>query len=230
VTGQQDDDPWMGFPRESAEDVLELGDDRPRRRLGPSWWPPPIPRFAVILAAATLVLGLGVGFGVGHASGSRRSGRPAPTASESSTSAASVSSGGLVLAETGNVCSAQQGDTLQLGIQVANDSAAPLTLGQVRAVLPMGGLRMTGWTWGPCGELNAGPHNGGDPQGSGPDQYLTPGANGWINVEVTVVVRCPNPLPVQFVVSYEQHGKIGTVQFPGFQDLGAVPYSGCPGA
>jgi hypothetical protein len=229
VTGQQDDDPWVGFPPESADDVLELGDDRPRRRLGPSWWPPQIPPVAMILAAATLILGLGVGFGVGHAAGSRQSGRPAATASDSTTSAASVASGDPVLAQTGNVCSAQQGDTLQLGIQVANDSAAPLTLGQVRAVLPMGGLQMTGWTWGPCGELNAGPHNGGDPQGSGPDQYLTPGANGWINVEVKVMVTCPNPLPVQFVVSYEQHGKLGTVQFPGFQDLGAVPYSGCPG-
>ena len=45
-----------------------------------------------------------------------------------------------------------------------------------------------------------------------------------------MLVKCPNPLPVQFVVSYEQRGKIGTVQFPGFQDLGAVPYSGCPGS
>ena len=59
----------------------------------------------MLLAAATLVLGLGVGFGVGHASGSRQAGRPGATASERSTSAASVSSGGLVLAETGNVCS-----------------------------------------------------------------------------------------------------------------------------
>ena len=88
---------------------------------------------------------------------------------------------------------------------------------------------MTGWTWGPCGELNAGPHNGGDPQGAEPDQYLTPGANGWINVQVKVLVRCPNPLPVQFVVSYAQHGKIGTVQFPGFQDLGARPLLRLPG-
>ncbi len=219
----------MGFPRESADDVLELGDDRPRRRLGPSWWPPQLPRFAVVLAAATLVLGLAVGFGVGHATGSRQAGRPGAAVSAGDSSAAAEVVGGPTLAQTGNVCSAQQGHTLQLGIQVANDSAAPLTLGQVRAILPMGGLRETGWTWGPCGELNAGPHNGGDPQGAGPDQYLTPGANGWINVEVTVVVTCPTPLPVQFVVSYEQYGKIGSAQFPGFQDLGAVPYSGCPG-
>jgi hypothetical protein len=182
----------------------------------------------MILAAVTLALGLGVGFGVGHATGSRPAGQPAATASSSSTSAASVSSGGPTLAQTGNVCSAQQGGTLQLGIQVANDSAAPLTLSQVGVILPMGGLRMTGSTWGPCDELNAGPHNGGAPQGSEPDQYLTPGATGWINVTVKVLVRCPTALPVQFTVGYVQHGKLGTVQFPGFQDLGLVSYSGCP--
>jgi hypothetical protein len=229
VTGQQDDGPWTGFPRESADDVLELGDDRPRRRLGPSWWPPQIPRFVVVLAAVTLVLGLGVGFGVGHATGSRQAGKPAATASASSTSAASVSSGGPALAQTGNLCSVQQGTTLQLGIQVINDSATPVTLSQVRAVVPMWGLRVTGWTWGPCGELNAGPHNGGDPQGSGPDQYLIAGASGWVNVQVKVLVHCPTPLPVQFIVSYEQYGKLGTAQLPGFQDLGVVPYSGCLG-
>jgi hypothetical protein len=227
VTGQQDDGPWTGFPRESADDVLELGDDRPRRRLGPSWWPPHLPRFAMVLAAVALVLGLGVGFGVGHATGSRQAGQPGATASGSSTSAASVSSGGPTLAQTGNLCSAQLGTTLQLGIQVSNGSTAPLTLGQVRAVLPMGGLQVTGWTWGPCGELNAGPHNGGDPQGSEPDQYLTAGAMGWVNVQVKVLVRCPIPLPVQFIISYQQYGKLRTVELPGFQDLGAVPYTSC---
>jgi hypothetical protein len=227
VTGQQDDGPWMGFPRESADDVLELGDDRPRRRLGPSWWPPQIPPVAMVLAAVTLVLGLGVGFGVGHATGSRPSGQPAATASGSSTSAASVSAGGPTLAQTGNLCSVQHGTTLQLGIQVINDSASPLTLGLVRAVLPMGGLRVTGWTWGPCSELSAGPHADGDPPGPGADQYLPPNAIGWVTVVVQVLVTCPNPLPVQFVVSYEQHGKLSSAQFPGFQDLGAVPYSHC---
>jgi hypothetical protein len=219
----------MGFPRESADDVLELGDDRPRRRLGPSWWPPQLPRFAVILAAATLVLGLAVGFGVGHTTGPRPASHPAATASGSSTSAASVAAGGPTLAQTGNLCSVQQGTTLQLGVQVSNDSTVPLTLGQVRTVLPMGGLQETGWTWGPCGELNAGPHNGGDPEGSEPDQYLTAGAMGWVNVQVKVLVRCPTALPVQFIVSYQQYGKLRTVELPGFQDLGVVPYSGCLG-
>jgi hypothetical protein len=228
VTGQQDDDPWIGFPRESADDVLELGDDRPRRRLGPSWWPPQIPPVVMAAAAATLVLGLGVGFGVGHAAGSRQAGRPRAAVSASNSSAAAAAIGGPTLAQTGNVCSAQQGDSLQLGIQVSNDSGAPLALGQVQAILPMGGLQETGWTWGPCGELNAGPHNGGDPQGAEPDQYLTTGATGWINVTVKVLVHCPEALPVQFRVGYAQHGKLGMAQFPGFQDLGLVSYSGCP--
>jgi hypothetical protein len=176
------------------------------------------------------VVGLGVGLGVGYAAGVRHqaAGRPAATAGGSNTSAAPAAAGGPTLAQTGNLCSAQQGTTLQLGIQVTNDSATPLALGQVRAVLPLGGLEVTGWTLGPCDEMNIGPHADGDPQEPGADQYLPPGASGWVTVIVKVLVACPSPLPVQFVVSYEQHGKLGTVQFPGFQDLGAVPYSGCP--
>ncbi len=229
MTGQHDDnEPWAGFPGDSADDVLELGDDRPRRRQAPSWWPPRISRFAAVLAAVALVVGLGVGLGVGYTAGPRSAATPGATASGGGPPAEPVVAGGPTLAQTGNLCSVQDGTTLQLGVQVINGSAAPLTLGQVRAVLPMGGLRVTGWTWGPCGELNAGPHNGGDPQGAEPDQYLTAGASGWVNVTVQVLVTCPSPLPVQFTVSYEQYGKFGTVQLPGFQDLGIVRYSGCP--
>jgi hypothetical protein len=242
VTGQQDDEPpgirlpgASAFPGESADDdVLELGADRPGRGLRPSWWPswrpPRLPRFAAILVAAALVVGLGVGLGVGYPAGVRHqaAGTPAATAQGSGTPAASVAAGGPTLAQTGNLCSAQQGTTLQLGIQLTNDSATPLALGQVRAVLPLGGLEVTGWTWGSCGELNIGPHADGDPQGPGADQYLLSGASGWVTVTARVLVACPSPLPVQFVVSYEQHGKLSTVQFPGFEDLSAVPYSGCP--
>ena len=216
--------------------MLELGADRPGPGLRPSWWPswrlPRLPRFAAILVAAALLVGLGAGLGVGYTAGVRHqaAGTRAATARGSGTPAASVAAGGPTLAQTGSLCSAQQGTTLQLGIQVTNDSATPLALGQVRAVLPIGGLQMTGWTWGPCGELNIGPHADGDPQGAGADQYLSPGASGWVTVIAKVLVRCPDPLPVQFVVSYEQHGKLSTAQFSGFQDLGAVPYSGCPGS
>jgi hypothetical protein len=43
-------------------------------------------------------------------------------------------------------------------------------------------------------------------------------------------VRCPQPYPVQFVVSYTTAGKMSTTQLDEFPDLGQVAYSGCPPA
>jgi hypothetical protein len=40
-------------------------------------------------------------------------------------------------------------------------------------------------------------------------------------------VACPRPLPVQFSVSYQENGRTGTAQLPGFPDLGQVTYTGC---
>jgi hypothetical protein len=236
VTGQHDDEPsWARFPAEpDGDDVLELGTDRPHRDLRPSWWPsrrpPRLPRSAALLAVAALVVGLGVGLGVGYPAGERHHAAAAPSAtpSGSSTPAASVAVGGPTLTQTGNLCSAQHGTTLQLGVQVVNDSAAPLTLFQVQTVLPMNGLRVTAVRWGPCSELPIGPLPDGDPQGGAVDQYLTPEASGWFTITVKVLVSCPQPLPVQFVVAYAQHGKLNTVPLAGFNDLGDVSYSGCP--
>jgi hypothetical protein len=42
-----------------------------------------------------------------------------------------------------------------------------------------------------------------------------------------VLMGCPQPLPVQFSVSYQVNGKQETARLPGFSDLGDVPYSGC---
>jgi hypothetical protein len=136
--------------------------------------------------------------------------------------------GGPTLAQTGNLCSQQQGTLLQLGIQVANDSTIPLTLFRVRTVLPMGGLQVVGLGWGPCGELPPGALADGDPRGYGLDQFLPAQATGWFTVTVRVLGICPSALPVQFQVSYGQHGKISTVPMAGFNDLANVAYSGCP--
>jgi hypothetical protein len=236
VTGQHDDEPsWARFPAEpDGDDVLELGTDRPHRDLRPSWWPsrrpPRLSRSAALLAVAALVVGLGVGLGVGYPAGERHHAAAAPSAtpSGSSTSAASVAVGGPTVTQTGNLCSAQHGTTLQLGVQVVNDSAAPLTLFQVRTVLPMNGLRVTAVTLGPCGQLPSGSLAENDPQAAGINQYLPAQATGWFTITVKVLVSCPQPLPVQFVVAYAQHGKLNTAPLAGFNDLGDVSYSGCP--
>jgi hypothetical protein len=235
VTGPYDDEPlWGRLPGEPAgDDVLELGSDRPPRQLRPSWWPsgrpPRLPRSAAILAVAALVVGVGVGLALGYRTGQHHAaGTPAATASGVGPSAAGVA-GGPTLAQTGNLCSQQQGTLLQLGIQVANDSTTPLTLFRVRTVLPMGGLQVVGLGWGPCGELPLGPlADEDDPQASSIDQYLPAQATGWFTVTVKVLGICPSALPVQFQVSYGQHGKISSVPMAGFNDLASVGYSGCP--
>jgi hypothetical protein len=51
-----------------------------------------------------------------------------------------------LIQDTG-ACSAQTGRELQLGVQVTNQSAAPLTLQTARAVLPMGGLKQVTQQW-----------------------------------------------------------------------------------
>ncbi len=227
MTGQQDD----GL---AEDDVLEQGRGRrptpswwPSRRLsrGPSWWPPKISRPAAIVSLVALILGLGVGYLAGsrqHPAGGATS---PPSPARSSPSAQPLSLGGPTLEQSGNQCSAQHGTTLQLGIEVSNLSPTPLTLSQVRVVLPLGGLRATAVSWGSCGEL---PNIIQDPpQNDAIDRYLPPGGSAWLTATVKVLVACPQPFPVQFAVGYVQHGKASLVKLPGFPDLGGVAYSGC---
>jgi hypothetical protein len=231
VTGQQDSEPggppWARIPAgadgTAADDVLEQGRDR---RPPPSWWPPEISRFAAVLAGVALLLGLGAGY----LAGVRHWPRPATKAAASAAGRASalpVSAGGPTLEQSGNRCSAQQGTTLQLGVELTNQSALPLTLSLVRVVLPLGGVRVTAVTWGPCGEIPASTED--PPQDDAADRYLLPGASGWLTVTVTVLVSCPGWVPVQFKVGYLQHGKLSTVLLPGFPDLSGVAYTGCRG-
>jgi hypothetical protein len=202
----------------AEDDVLEQGRDR---RPAPSWWPPKISRFAAALSVVALLLGLGVGYlaGVRHGPGGTA---PAPSASASSLP---VSAGGPTLEQSYNRCSAQDGTTLQLGVELTNQSATPLTLSLLRVILPLGGMRVTDVTWGPCGEILGSTED--PPQDDATNRYLMPGASGWLTITVTVLVACPQYAPVQFKVGYLQHGKLSTVQLPGFPDLSGVSYSGC---
>src|SRR5262249_54025731 len=128
--------------------------------------------------------------------------------------------GAPALTQDTGACSAQTAQGLQLGVQVSNQSAQPLTLRTPRAVLPLGGLKEVSGQWSPCGAL---PNRLG--QG---DQILMPGQSTWMTVTFKVQRHCPAADPVQFSVGYLVQGKSVAVSLPGFPDLGQVPYSGCP--
>ena len=145
------------------------------------------------------------------------------------------------VAQSGGECSVQHGRNLQVGVEVINVSGTPVTLGQVRTFLPLGGLRPVSQQWAPCGAIVRagyaagsgtitfiGPSTGEVEPGNGANAAVLPpyGAT-WLSVTFRVLVPCPGPLPVLFSVSFKENGRAGTAQLPGFPDLGQVPYTGC---
>lgn len=195
-------------------DIVERGSGRPlvpRWRVpAPRWLPP---RIAVIMGLAGLLAGLAAGYAAGawHAGKSPAGSQPSVTAQ----SARPLTGSPLTI--FGPTCSVQIGRELQLGVQVTNDSPAPVLVRRVSAVLPIGGLRPVSWSWGPCGELPAGL----------PDQSVATGNSIWVTVTFQVLVSCPGPLPVQFNVGYSQRARPGVASLPAFPDLSRVAYSGC---
>jgi hypothetical protein len=221
VTGPQDSQrqvPGLASGRAPGEpaDIVELGD----RRL--AFLQGRLPRVAVILAAASLVVGLAAGYAAGYqharSSAAPRSG-PRGSSSVIPRSAA-VGPFRPALVQDAGLCSALSGRTLQLGVQVLNQSAAPVRLRRVGAILPLSGLRATGLSWGTCGELPVALAE--------PVQAVPPGGSAWFTMSFRVLVRCPGPSPVQFRLRYEQRGHPATAILPGFADLTGVPYPGCP--
>lgn len=226
--------PWAD---DSAADVVEQGG----RRFFPSlnWpslhWRPS--RSATVLLAVGLVIGLATGYAAGYRQGSRPAGPP--TASPSSASAlagpapvqtfvagtpipleggSAVIAGAPALTQDTGTCSARSGRELQLGVKVSNESAGPIGLGQIRTVLPLGGLRVISQQWEPCGAT-----------ASQVPASLGPGDSTWFSVTVQVLLACPGPLPVEFTVDYTWAGGHATVHLPGFPDLSRVSYPGCTG-
>jgi hypothetical protein len=122
-------------------------------------------------------------------------------------------------AATRNLCAIQLGHTLQLGIEIVNQSDQTMALRQVKAVLPLGGLQAAASQWGTCGWLPV--------SGLAQDEALAPGVTRWLTITFDVMVSCPHPLPVEFKVSYAQGGRLVTAEFDGFPDLGQVRYSNC---
>ena len=180
------------------------------------------PLIVVVLAAVTLLAGLAVGYAVGQRHAKNAAAAPRFPVTATAAPAAGAAGAAGALSQTNRQCSVQIGHTLQLGVQVTNQSATGVTLRRVQAVLPLaGGLKATGQAWGPCGELAG-------PSGSVPDTTLPPGGSTWFTATFKVLVKCPGAFPVQFSVDYDQLGRVATVDLPGFADLGQVPYASCP--
>jgi hypothetical protein len=189
-------------------DMFELGGQPPR-------WPWGSVRGPVIsIALMALAAGLLLGF-VGGYRQATANGRPTrPT-----TSATRVSPFDTAIVDAGNRCAVQLGHTLELGVEIVNQSNGTVALRQIEPVLPISGLKAVASQWGTCGALT----------GVGPGQptALGPGATGWLTVTFDVMVACPQPLPVQFRISYMQAGRLEVADLNGFSDLGQVPYNNC---
>jgi len=175
------------------------------------------------VAVAALGIGLIAGYLAGHGQ-SRPSGSSRPAAAGSASPVASAPRPTVTitvpdLTATGNRCAVQHGTSLQLGVEIANQSDHAVVVGPYRAVLPIGGLKATGAAIGTCGAL---------PAFAPASLSLPAGATEWLTITFHVLEQCPVPYPVQFVVSYTDAGKPVTAQLDEFPDLGQVTYSGCP--
>jgi hypothetical protein len=172
----------------------------------------------VVGFALVLIVAAGL---TGYLFGSRHRATTATPGTPSSSSSSTTAAVAQPIAGTSKRCSVQLKDRLQLGIEIVNQSTTTMTLRQVEAVLPLDGLRATVTTWGSCGQL--------PPAASG-DHPLPAGATTWLTITFDVLIPCPGPLPVLFTVHYTQAGRSGTIDLPGFPDLGDVPYTStkCP--
>jgi hypothetical protein len=166
---------------------------------------------------------------------SAASGPPVPAGGPGAYSSSLSVAGLSGLAQNGGECSVQHGRHLQLGVEMINLSGTPVTLGQVKTITPLGGLRLVSQQWEPCGAIvPAGQAAGGGTivfigastgqveAGNGAGAaILPPYGAARLSVTFQVLVACPGPLPVQFSVSYQENGKTETVQLPGFPGSGA---------
>lgn len=193
----------------SDADVIEMGGYLPR-------WPWCSARGrAISIALAALIAGLPLGFIGGHLQAST-GGRPSRAARALTTV---LPVGDTAISATGSRCAVQLSHTLQLGIEIMNQSDRTVALRQIKPVLPLGGLHAIASHWGTCGSL---PEPGLEQAMS-----LGPGATGWLTVTFDVMVSCPQPLPVGFKVSYMQASRLVTAELDSFPDLGQVRYNNC---
>jgi hypothetical protein len=189
------------------------------------------------MAAVTLVVGLAVGYAAGHGQGRgtvAAPGKPAAPAGQAKggvnsqtiiavAPSASIGFYGPALTENPGTCSAQVGRNLELGIPITNQSGETVVLESVKPVpLVSGMLKVLSWHWDPCSFDN---------DGIVPDAVvLGPGGTTWVTAVVQPLIACPTPAPLQFQVTYSVNSQESTFNLPGFPDLSAVHYSGCPGS
>ena len=79
---------------------------------------------------------------------------------------------------------------------------------------------MRSWRWDPCGFDNDGTVLA--------TVALGPGETTWVTAIVQPLVACPGPATLQFHVTYSVNSQKDTSDLPGFPDLTAIHYSGCP--
>jgi hypothetical protein len=173
----------------------------------------------------TLAIGLAIGYTAGHGQGRGTVATPGKPAAPAGPASGGVTPGTIVavepLREDPGTCSVQAGRELELGIPVTNQSGDTVLLESVKPVTPVSGmLKVLSWRWDPCGFDN---------NGLVPDTVvLGPGETTWVTAVVQPLVACPGPAPLQFQVTYSINSLKTTFNLPGFPDLTAVAYSGCP--
>ena len=174
----------------------------------------PQQRLALMILAVLAAFGLGLVTNRG----------PAPNSEHPPTDTSSPNPADLVA--TGNQCSVQNGQKLQVGIEVANQGATAAAILSLQASTPLGGLVLRELGWGGCGQLRPVPVNSTTPEGQ-PMRLIPAGASDWMYALYDVSEECPAPYPVRFLL-----GLVGTndlLDVGGFADLGNVPYTGCTG-
>ena len=173
---------------------------------GPRRWPQQ--RLALTILAVLAAFGLGVAT-------ARTTQRP-PTRTTPPDLVANV-------VATGSQCSVQNGQTLQVGIEVVNRGTSTARILSLQASTPMGGLSLRNVGWGACGQLQAAPIGRTNAEGQ-PSRLIPPGASDWMYALYDVAEDCPAPYPVRFLIDV---GATGLLDVGGFNDLGNVPYTGC---
>ena len=177
-----------------------------------------------------VTLAVALGFLAGRAAGS---GAPAKTAVRQVTTTQTVTSQVTAapptpssgpfnqVIGTGNRCSMQKGNQLQLGVEVQNELDVPITLIGVHVPYATGDeLRPIGSTRGACGQL------------PGADNSITGypvavGALVWVTVTIDVLTDCPAAAHLTIMINYSRNGQPATTLIGDFPDLGDVPYTGC---
>jgi hypothetical protein len=174
------------------------------------------------VAAAGLV-GLLAGYAIGHGHDHVPT-RTGPAATVRTTTPhpppSAISATGPPFTQTGATCSIQHGHRLQLGIQIENQTTSIIHVVRVRTHEPLLGLHPLVARLGACGQT-PGTRVSLDPSAI-PARAAT-----WITVTAEVLVKCPGPDPVQFLVRYRSGAHFSVERFAGFDDLGQVPYTGC---